>query len=173
MSASLSIGDVAAASGLRTSAIRYYEDVGILPKPDRVSGKRRYNSDTVDRLLMIRFCSRLGMRLTDVRGLLATPRGSRAKDYWRRLVDGKLDEIDGLITAAQGVKRILRESRDCDCVTLSSCAFLRDERAKPPPSRRRLNGLHRSDAPALAQAAGIARRPAVQALRARSQPARS
>ena len=134
--ATLSIGDVAAATGLHASAIRYYEDAGILPKPDRVSGKRRYHPDTIDRLVLIRFCSRLGMRLTDIRGLLATPRGTRAKEYWRRLVDGKLDEIAGLINAARGVERILRESRDCDCVTLESCAFLRDERAKPAPGRR-------------------------------------
>lgn len=129
--ASLSIGDVAAASGLRTSAIRYYEDAGVLPKADRVSGKRRYQPDTIDRLMLIRFCSRLGMRLVDIRRLLTTPTGSRAKEYWRRLVDGKLDEIADLIDAARGVERILRESRDCDCVTLASCAFLRDERAKP------------------------------------------
>jgi len=132
----LSIGDVAAATGLHASAIRYYEDAGILPKPDRVSGKRRYHPDTIDRLVLIRFCSRLGMRLADIRGLLATPRGTRAKEYWRRLVDGKLDEIAGLINAARGVERILRESRDCDCVTLESCAFLRDERVKPAPARR-------------------------------------
>ena len=136
MNRSLSIGEVAAATGLRTSAIRYYEDAGILPKPDRVSGKRRYTSDTVDRLMLVRFCGRLGMRLADIRGLLATPRSSRAKEYWRRLVDGKLDEINGLIEAAHGVERVLRESRDCDCVTLESCAFLRDERAKPPASGR-------------------------------------
>ena len=37
-----------------------------------------------------------------------------------------------------GLERILRESRDCDCVTLESCAFLRDEGAKPPPGRRRI-----------------------------------
>jgi DNA-binding transcriptional MerR regulator len=135
---SMSIGDVAAASGLRASAIRYYEDAGILPEPDRVSGKRRYNADTIDRLILIRFCSRLGMQLADIRGLLATPRGGRAKEYWRRLVDGKLDEIAGLISAARGVERILRESRDCDCVTLASCVFLKDERGKPPPRRYRL-----------------------------------
>jgi MerR family redox-sensitive transcriptional activator SoxR len=138
---SLSIGEVAAATGLRTSAIRYYEDAGILPKPDRVSGKRRYNGDTIDRITLIRFCRRLGMSLADVRGLLAAPGGSRAKDRWRELVDGKLVEIGGLIKAAQGVERILRESRDCDCVTLTSCSFLMDERAKPPPSRRRLTGF--------------------------------
>src|ERR1700682_6833591 len=98
--AALSMGEVAAAAGLHASAIRYYEDAGILPKPDRVSGKRRYHPDTIDRLTLIRFCSRLGMRLTDIRGLLTTPRGTRAKEDWRRLVDGKLDEIAGLINAA-------------------------------------------------------------------------
>ena len=134
--ASLSIGDVAAATGLHASAIRYYEDAGVLPKADRVSGKRRYHSETIDRLMLIRFCSRLGMRLVDIRQLMATPRGSRAKEYWRRLVDGKLDEIADLISGARAVERILRESRDCDCVTLASCAFLRDERAKPPLSSR-------------------------------------
>jgi len=134
--ASLSIGDVAAATGLHASAIRYYEDVGVLPKADRVSGKRRYHPETIDRLMLIRFCSRLGMQLVDIRQLLATPTGSRAKAYWRRLVDGKLDEIADLISAARGVERILRESRDCDCVTLASCAFLKDERTKPPPLPR-------------------------------------
>lgn len=133
MKASLSIGEVAAATGLRASAIRYYEDARILPKPERVSGKRRYNGDTIDRITLIRFCRRLGMSLKDVRGLLATPRGGRAKDQWRRLVDGRLEEIGALITAARGVERILRESRDCDCVTLESCSFLIDERTKPPP----------------------------------------
>jgi len=135
---SLSIGSVAAATGLQASAIRYYEDAGILPKPDRVSGKRRYHPDTIDRLMLIRFCSRVGMRLTDIRALLVTPRGSLAKEHWRRLVDGKLEEIAELIKTARGVERVLRESRDCDCVTLASCAFLRDERAKPPPVRRRM-----------------------------------
>ena len=138
---SLTIGEVAAATGYRTSAIRYYEDAGVLPKPDRISGKRRYHADTIDRLTLIRFCRRLGMTLADVRRLLATPSGSGAKAHWRQLVDGKLDEISGFIKAAQGVERILRESRDCDCVTLESCAYLRDERAKPPPPRRRLVGL--------------------------------
>jgi len=134
--ASLSIGDVATATGLHASAIRYYEDAGVLPKADRVSGKRRYHLETIDRLMLIRFCSRLGMRLVDIRQLLATPTGSRAKAYWRRLVDGKLDEIADLISAARGVERILRESRDCDCVTLASCAFLKDERTKAPPLSR-------------------------------------
>ena len=138
---SLSIGDLAAASGLRPSAIRYYEDAGLLPKPRRLSGKRRYDPDTVDRLMLIRFCTRLGIRLSEIRKLLATPRGERAKEHWRRLVDNQLEEITGLITAARGVERVLLESRDCDCVTPETCRFLVEEREKPPPTRRRL-GLY-------------------------------
>ena len=139
----MSIGEVAATTGLRTSAIRYYEEAGSLPKPDRVSGRRRYQADTIDRLMLIRFCSRLGIGLADVRGLLSDPRGTRAKESWRRLVDGQLEEIGQLIEAAKGVERILRESRDCDCVTLASCRFLRDERAKPPPATSRARRLTR------------------------------
>jgi MerR family transcriptional regulator, redox-sensitive transcriptional activator SoxR len=142
VNASLTIGEIAKAAGLRTSAIRYYEGAGILPKPERASGKRRYRADAIDRLLLIRFCGRLGMRLSDMRRLLATPRGSRAKALWRELVDGKLDEIEALVKTAKDVERVLRESRDCDCVTLDSCRFLRDERTLPPrPSRARLPRL--------------------------------
>jgi MerR family redox-sensitive transcriptional activator SoxR len=137
----LSIGDLAATTGLSASAIRYYEDAGILPKPRRVSGQRRYQPEAVDRLMLIRFCTRLGMRLSDIRRLVSTPKGAHAKEAWRQLVDGQLEEITALIATAQGVERVLLESRDCDCVTPESCRFLNEERAKPSPTRRRL-GFH-------------------------------
>jgi MerR family redox-sensitive transcriptional activator SoxR len=125
--ATLTIGDVARAVGVRTSAIRYYEDAGLLPKAARVGGKRRYEADAIDRLLLVRFCQRLGFSLSDVRRILTDPSGGRPKALWRQLVDAKLAEINGLITSARQVQRVLRESRDCDCVTLSSCRFLQRE----------------------------------------------
>ena len=141
-SAPLTIGELAAVTGLQTSAIRYYEAVGVLPKPARVSGKRRYDLDAVDRLLLVRFCRRLGIRITDLRGLLFDPGSARAKDHWRRLIDARLNEVGALINAAKAVERVLRESRDCDCVTLAGCQFLREERVKPAPNNR----LHDSKA---------------------------
>lgn len=135
------MGDLARASGLAASAIRFYEAAGLLPKARRISGKRFYNPETVDRLMLIRFSARLGIRLEDVRKLLAVSRTERAKEHWRRLVDSQLEEITALISAAQGVERVLLESRDCDCVTPATCRFLFEERQKPPPTRRRL-GLH-------------------------------
>lgn len=133
---SLTIGQVADAAGVPASAIRYYEAVGILPKADRVAGKRRYQPDSVDRLLLIRFCRRLGISLTDMRGSLAEPRGATGKGAWRRVVGGRLRQVPSLIREARGVERVLRESRDCDCVTLTSCRFLRDERLNDAADRR-------------------------------------
>jgi len=112
---------------------RYYEDAGLLPKADRVAGKRRYDPDIIDRLMLIHFARRLGFRISDLRELLVAPRGRKAKDVWRHLVDVRLDEVVTLIRAAKGVERILRESRDCDCVTLDSCRFLREEGALQQP----------------------------------------
>jgi MerR family redox-sensitive transcriptional activator SoxR len=142
-SASLAIGEVASATGLQASAIRYYEDVGLLPSADRVGGKRRYRPDTIDRLMLIRFSRRLGFRISDIRGLLVDPSGQRRKDAWRKLVDARLDEVSALIDGARAVERVLRESRDCDCVTLDSCRFLREERLRPA-----LNGAEWMPTPA-------------------------
>ena len=127
----LTIGQVAAATRVRSSAIRYYETAGLLPRPVRVSGKRRYDNDAIDRLLLIRFCRRLGFRLSEVRSVLADGGRQSRRAVWRRQVDARLVEVRSLIRAAKGVERVLRESRDCDCVTLSSCRFLREEQRQP------------------------------------------
>jgi DNA-binding transcriptional MerR regulator len=132
----LAIGDVAAEVGLPTSALRYYEEAGVLPPPVREGGKRRYSPQTIDLLLLIRFCQRAGFSLAEVRRLLASPTGHQAKTRWRAQVDGKLAEVDAVIKDAHAVMRILKESRDCDCVTLASCSFLRNERRLPRPARR-------------------------------------
>lgn len=54
----LTIGEVAREAGVNTSAIRYYERVGVLPAPDRVSGQRRYTPETVRRLGVIDVANR-------------------------------------------------------------------------------------------------------------------
>lgn len=124
--ASLSIGEVAARVGLRTSALRYYERSGLLPSPERVSGQRRYGPEAVELLLLIRFCQQVGFSLSEVRALLTAPPAKQAKQVWRELVDAKLSQLDALIERAQAVKQVLAESRDCDCLSLDSCSFVRD-----------------------------------------------
>ncbi len=66
------IGTLSKSTGVNIETIRYYERVGILPKPPRAaSGRRMYDEDTVRRLAFIRHARDLGFGLTDVRALLA------------------------------------------------------------------------------------------------------
>jgi DNA-binding transcriptional MerR regulator len=68
----LTISDLAARTGLRPDTVRYYERVGLMPEPRRTSGDhRRYDGLAVDRLQFIRGAQRLGLRLHDIRDLLA------------------------------------------------------------------------------------------------------
>jgi DNA-binding transcriptional MerR regulator len=68
----LTVGQLAAKAGVRTDTIRYYERSGLLPEPARTSGEhRRYDDTAADRLLFIRGAQRLGLRLAEIRELLA------------------------------------------------------------------------------------------------------
>ena len=70
--APLTISGLAAEAGLRPDTVRYYERVGLMPTPARTTGDhRRYDGLAVDRLRFIRGAQRLGLRLADIRNLLA------------------------------------------------------------------------------------------------------
>jgi len=58
------IGDVAARAGIATSRIRYYEEIGLLPAPERISGKRRYDDTVLRRLSVIDVAQRAASRST-------------------------------------------------------------------------------------------------------------
>jgi DNA-binding transcriptional MerR regulator len=68
----LSVGQLESRAGVRTDTIRYYERAGLLPQPRRTEGDhRRYGAADLDRLLFIRGAQRLGLRLAEIRELLA------------------------------------------------------------------------------------------------------
>lgn len=118
----LSIGEVAGRAGVRTSALRYYEDEGLIAPETRVGGRRRYGAAAVERLAVIRFCQALGFSLAEIRGILAPPRGKAQKARWRELVDAKIAELDGAVQRAEAMTAILVASRDCDCIDVQECA---------------------------------------------------
>jgi MerR family transcriptional regulator, redox-sensitive transcriptional activator SoxR len=83
---SLSIGEVASRVGLRPSAIRYYEEMGLLPRQERAAGRRCFDPAMVDRLTVIRAARDVGFSLDEIRQMLdgfspETPPPER----WRRL----------------------------------------------------------------------------------------
>ena len=126
-----SIGEVARRAGLRQSAIRHYESVGLLPEPERASGWRRYTADTVERLQVIRAARDLGFALEEIRTLLYefepnTPPPER----WRALAAEKLPAIDALINRALAMKHLLLAGLRCQCTRIEEC-FL--EGCEPGP----------------------------------------
>jgi MerR family redox-sensitive transcriptional activator SoxR len=118
----LTISEVARQAGIRTSAIRYYESVGLLPLPQRVSGQRRYHAEILRRLAFIQAAQAVGFSVAEIQTLLHeldgdTPLSAR----WQSLAKRKLDEVDTLIHRAQGMKRMLEHGLHCSCPDLEQC----------------------------------------------------
>lgn len=141
--ASLTIGEVAARAGVNTSHIRYYERVGVLPKPERISGQRRYDEDVLNRLAIVDVAQRAGLTLDEIRDLTGPDnRGGPAGDRIRELAERKLPDVDALIARAQAVKAWLELARSCDCRTVDVCSLFTDPAMAPPPSDGKLE-IHR------------------------------
>jgi MerR family transcriptional regulator, redox-sensitive transcriptional activator SoxR len=118
----LTIGEAAELAGIRTSAIRYYERVGLIPHPERVSGQRRYEEGVVRRLELIAVAKEAGFTLGEVRTLLdSADRGDPAHRQLRALAERKLPEVDALIERAQAVREWLTTASDCNCKSLEDC----------------------------------------------------
>ena len=115
------IGELARRAGVRASAIRYYEEIGLMKPPERASGQRRYGTDALQRLSVIAAAQRVGLSLAEIRALLeADDRGAgsgRLQDLARR----KLPEVDALIEHARLVRGWLEAAADCECPSLEDC----------------------------------------------------
>ena len=121
----MTIGQVAREVGIRPSAIRYYESAGLLPKPRRSSGQRRYGPDVLLRLRGIRLAQRAGFQIREIRRLFSGfPAAARPSERWRALARDKLAELDELIDGLQRMKELLEEGIRCRCTKLEDCAPL-------------------------------------------------
>lgn len=126
MHATYSIGEVASRFGLSPSALRYYESLGLLAEPLRVSGRRRYDDAALDRLAMIGVAQRAGFSLREARVLLdGLDACAPPTQQWRELARRKVAEIDELVLRAQATRRLLHTLLDCDCLELEDIAAFR------------------------------------------------
>jgi MerR family redox-sensitive transcriptional activator SoxR len=118
----LTITDVARRAGLRTSAIRYYESIGLLPAPGRSNGRRRYAPEVLRQLEIIAAAQQMGFTIAEI-GTLVGGFGAETPTsaLWRSLARAKLGEIEALIERAQGMKRLLEAALACNCLTLEEC----------------------------------------------------
>jgi MerR family redox-sensitive transcriptional activator SoxR len=118
----MTIGELSLASGLPASTIRYWEKVGVLPQPARISGQRRYATDAVHRLAMLRLAQACGFRLEEIRRLLhGFDPDVAPRRRWRELARAKQQELDGQIARLRAMRRLVDRLLRCRCVSLPEC----------------------------------------------------
>jgi MerR family redox-sensitive transcriptional activator SoxR len=119
----LAIGEVSARSGLAVSAIRFYEDKGLIFSTRTAGGQRRFRRDVLRRLAFIQAAQRVGLTLDDIGGALATlpdesgPSGAEWKDLsasWRPLLDERIALLEAL-------RDQLDHCIGCGCLSLERC----------------------------------------------------
>lgn len=127
------IGEVARRVGLATSAIRFYEEAGLVPEPERTaSGYRNYDQSVVDRLVFIRAGQAVGLTLSELREvLLLRDRGEAPCRHVTDLIDRRIREIDSRMTDLRKLREDLTALAEtaagfdpADCRPDSICQIL-------------------------------------------------
>ena len=118
----MKIGALARKAGVRPSAIRFYEKVGVLPRASRQSGQRRFAPDAELCLAVIEFARRAGFTIAEIRFLFHGFRaGIPASARWRRLAQNKSHEIELQIQRLESMRKLLRDSVRCRCIKMEDC----------------------------------------------------
>ncbi|HYM62580.1 MAG TPA: MerR family transcriptional regulator [Thermoanaerobaculia bacterium] len=119
----LGIGEVSRRAGLRPSAIRYYEALGLVMPLTRSGGRRVYSQDAVERLALIAFAKNAGFSLDDIRRLLdGFPEDTSAGARWNEMATAKLADLDAMTRRIDAMRDSLTRIRGCRCITLDQCA---------------------------------------------------
>ena len=127
----LLIGEVARRAGLSTSALRFYEKVGLLPPPARVSKRRIYDSKVLGRIRVILLALDAGFTVKETKTFLSGyPVTTTPAERWRALAAKKLTELDAQMTRLAQMKSILNDSFQCRCMRIEDC-----EKYMPPSER--------------------------------------
>ncbi len=120
----LSIGEVAEKAGVKASAVRYYESIGLLPAPPRRGGRRQYDVTILDRLRIINIAKSFDFTLDEIKLFFGgLSEDSSPGDVWRAFANAKLKVIEQQITRARYLRNILEVGLTCKCLKLSDCTL--------------------------------------------------
>jgi MerR family redox-sensitive transcriptional activator SoxR len=118
----LTISQVAKQFGMRASALRYYEQIGILLPANRVSGRRLYDGAALRRLAVIHRARQSGFSLDEIRELFGGFRvGTPASQRWQELSQRKLVELEASVARIMVMQTLLRNMGHCRCDVLDEC----------------------------------------------------
>ncbi|MGI9659871.1 MAG: MerR family transcriptional regulator [Gaiellaceae bacterium] len=114
--ATLPIGEVARSAGVTVSAVRYYDEIGVISASTRVGGKRRFDPEAVGRVSFIKRCQQAGLSLEEIRTIL-----DEQRDSWQALVEAKLAKLHERRANLDSMIELLTEFRDCGCKAVAKC----------------------------------------------------
>lgn len=144
MDEELTIGDAAARIGIATSALRFYEDNGLITSRRTSGGQRRYARDVLRRVAFIRAAQSVGLKLAEIRDSLADLPADRAptKDEWEEFAAQWRPRLDHQISVLEAIRNKLSACIGCGCQTLDACAVFNpgDKAASHGPGAHYLLG---------------------------------
>jgi MerR family redox-sensitive transcriptional activator SoxR len=138
----ITVGQLAARSGVAVSALHFYEAQGLIASRRTAGNQRRYTRDTLRRVSFVRAAQRVGMPLARIRDALAelpAERTPTAED-WARLSASWRAELDERIGALERLRDNLSDCIGCGCLSLQRCPLANpdDALAAQGPGPRRL-----------------------------------
>ena len=125
MKSMLSIGQVAARTGLAVSAIRFYEEEGLVNPGRNAGGQRRFHRSDIRRLSFVMIAQRLGFTIAEIRGRLAGLPDNRTPTQrdWTRISRGFRADLDRRIRMMTDLRERLDGCIGCGCLSLKKCAL--------------------------------------------------
>lgn len=121
----LSISQVSEATGLNSSALRYYERAGLIESEERIGGRRHYSASVLQRLAVIRMLQEAGFTIAEISELI-----DRKGEGWRSLAEKKLGEIDAHIDRVTTARDLLASAIRCGCDGLEKCELVKQRHGR-------------------------------------------
>ena len=121
----ITIGELAARSGVATSALRFYESAGLISSERTAGNQRRFTRATLRRVAVIRAAQRVGLSLDEIAAALGRlpDRRTPTKEDWERLSRSWRSLVDVRIADLQKLRDDLTGCIGCGCLSLRSCAL--------------------------------------------------
>jgi DNA-binding transcriptional MerR regulator len=117
------IGELARRTGVATSALRYYERIGLLPPAERVGQRRHYPPSVAERVALVRLYQDAGFTLEEIGRMLAAR--SQGRRGWGDLAERKIAELDARIADAQQARTLIKHALECPHDDLLACPSFR------------------------------------------------
>lgn len=120
----LSIGELADKARVRASALRYWEQRGLLPGAHREGRRRMWPATAVRRVALIKMAQRAGFTLAEIAQLVTSDSTPSATRQWREMAARKLPELDRHIAQTQALRQAVADCLECGCMNFDRCLLL-------------------------------------------------